>query len=556
MKCFVSEDSGVQLSVFKQGSTYKLKRLLPTRLDFGRNSLFLNEFKIMVFKRQIAKDLNKLFFLILFISISFYANATTISGFVTNECTGEPIANGKVRIYGGGFPGPNTFFAYTDSDGRWEHTFNEGTNGVYVITLTSPGGSTLPAAHTYLTSQGSVGGLNFELLPSDNLQICVRQFKYPSSNIPNGASCNFPITLATCDDLSRCLTVFKNGEVITRETEGYCYNYSVYEMDEFCNQGSLMLTGNTFNFLRPWIGQFGDDCAFCTIEIPIEDLPPFTTYRLEFEMKCCDDGINTETIEMFFEVEHEVEPDESNFDFGTIAGSPLDVGTSNDDGIIPNIGCEGNGAEIGRFGLIRPSTIAANVQEWEFSVQKVDCSTGEPDGMPGVYSSTATGNVPPFSIGTVLPTLLSDPLGSCYVGTLTVSNLCGKASTCGNFFLTENPDHQFFKLKNEESDFRSVTQDLSINYSETEEDINLDKIEASIFPNPFSKSITFNFSQEILSEVEIMIFDSKGTKINGIVIDSGVSNYRWENSLPAGVYFYKIKNAENIIKQGRIIKVQ
>lgn len=79
----------------------------------------------------------------------------------------------------------------------------------------------------------------------------------------------------------------------------------------------------------------------------------------------------------------------------------------------------------------------------------------------------------------------------------------------------------------------------------------------SVYPNPFSKAVTFSFAG-ISGNAVLQIFDTKGLKLHNKVIatEREGNTYVWipeSVSLPAGVYVYRINSTSGVIT-GKIIR--
>lgn len=79
----------------------------------------------------------------------------------------------------------------------------------------------------------------------------------------------------------------------------------------------------------------------------------------------------------------------------------------------------------------------------------------------------------------------------------------------------------------------------------------------SVFPNPFSNTVTFSFAG-ISGNADLQIFDTKGLKLHNKVIatETEGNTYVWSPesvSLPAGVYVYRINSTSGVIT-GKIIR--
>jgi flagellar hook assembly protein FlgD len=81
------------------------------------------------------------------------------------------------------------------------------------------------------------------------------------------------------------------------------------------------------------------------------------------------------------------------------------------------------------------------------------------------------------------------------------------------------------------------------------------------YPNPFNPETTIQFSLSEQSEVEIVIFNSKGEKIKNTVsgnYPAGTHYVLWNgkdernNPVASGIYFYQIKS-ENSVKMNKMI---
>ncbi|MEM9545175.1 MAG: CotH kinase family protein [Bacteroidota bacterium] len=85
-------------------------------------------------------------------------------------------------------------------------------------------------------------------------------------------------------------------------------------------------------------------------------------------------------------------------------------------------------------------------------------------------------------------------------------------------------------------------------------DVNQDDLKPSlnIFPNPFTSQISFFLSNESTIGLEVSIYDILGTPI----VQAGLLPIKSLDLsyLPAGIYFYTLKDKSHILKHGRLIK--
>ena len=79
------------------------------------------------------------------------------------------------------------------------------------------------------------------------------------------------------------------------------------------------------------------------------------------------------------------------------------------------------------------------------------------------------------------------------------------------------------------------------------------------YPNPFNPSTKINFSIPNTGNVELNVYDSKGSLVSKLVnqkLNAGVYEYEFNAvNLPSGAYFYRL-NAENFVQTKRMILVK
>ena len=79
------------------------------------------------------------------------------------------------------------------------------------------------------------------------------------------------------------------------------------------------------------------------------------------------------------------------------------------------------------------------------------------------------------------------------------------------------------------------------------------------YPNPFNPSTKINFSIPNTGNVELNVYDSKGSLVSRLVnqkLNAGVYEYEFNAvNLPSGAYFYRL-NAENFVQTKRMVLVK
>jgi hypothetical protein len=95
-------------------------------------------------------------------------------------------------------------------------------------------------------------------------------------------------------------------------------------------------------------------------------------------------------------------------------------------------------------------------------------------------------------------------------------------------------------------------------FCKSTEGINEDKNEAklNVSPNPFNKETRFTFSLEEIGNVNIIIFNSNGIKVDEITLKdqpTGISTITWHRkNLSSGLYYYRLTIGE-MVEQGKLI---
>jgi len=82
-----------------------------------------------------------------------------------------------------------------------------------------------------------------------------------------------------------------------------------------------------------------------------------------------------------------------------------------------------------------------------------------------------------------------------------------------------------------------------VNQEEIISSVNNQSIDATNYPNPFSRSTTIKFASSIPSIVEITIFNRYGQAVDQLIINGKKGNNEivWNaGSLPAGLYVYRV----------------
>lgn len=85
--------------------------------------------------------------------------------------------------------------------------------------------------------------------------------------------------------------------------------------------------------------------------------------------------------------------------------------------------------------------------------------------------------------------------------------------------------------------------------------IDSEDMEMSVYPNPFTELITFEFDLKQTTDIEIIIFNQLGNQV-GVISDKqlqGLNKIEWTpNNLPEGIYYYKLK-AGDLESSGKVM---
>jgi hypothetical protein len=76
------------------------------------------------------------------------------------------------------------------------------------------------------------------------------------------------------------------------------------------------------------------------------------------------------------------------------------------------------------------------------------------------------------------------------------------------------------------------------------------------YPNPFSSTVTIDYSISKAGEVDISIWDGTGRKANSVKVDHdspGTYSYSWHSDV-SGIYYYSIKQGASSIGDGKLFK--
>lgn len=79
-----------------------------------------------------------------------------------------------------------------------------------------------------------------------------------------------------------------------------------------------------------------------------------------------------------------------------------------------------------------------------------------------------------------------------------------------------------------------------------------DNAQVSVYPNPFTQSVTFDLSNVTTTDTQISIYDVVGTLVLKTSLTKQANTVD-ASQLPAGVYVYTIYSANNTIQSGRLI---
>jgi hypothetical protein len=87
----------------------------------------------------------------------------------------------------------------------------------------------------------------------------------------------------------------------------------------------------------------------------------------------------------------------------------------------------------------------------------------------------------------------------------------------------------------------------------TDQDI-FSQVAVSVFPNPADEKINFKFNRELPDIVQLEFFELNGRTIKTLQIPPHSKNYEYLlDGISRGVYFYRIKADDRIIKTGKVI---
>lgn len=82
------------------------------------------------------------------------------------------------------------------------------------------------------------------------------------------------------------------------------------------------------------------------------------------------------------------------------------------------------------------------------------------------------------------------------------------------------------------------------------------------YPNPFSNSTTFSFSQLSLAPNELIIYNVKGELVDKLQVQEGEKSVTWnatdtnDKLVPNGVYLYTLINEKTILSKGKFILIR
>lgn len=485
----------------------------------------------------------KMMLIITFTFLSQIVVAQTISGYVYDECSGDPIAGATIRISVNlpGSPGGGWSFL-TDSNGQWDFSFfGDDPNGPYIITVA--GGASSPSSRTYYRSYGSGSGYNFDLLPlSFNVNINGEEIDW--QNNPSSPH-------IVCKGEQNCIDLVQISDGIPIANGPYCYKVSLYSTNSGGAQGTLLVESNCNSFGRLDIGNPCEHGSFdLSALLDFIDNPP-PVIRMEVQQFCCESGcevsegtlVNTEVV--YIRVR---DLNLADADFKLIDGS-VSSGVSNRSSTRP--GPSIGEASCGIF--VQNYTSGNEIDGYQIVLEEVNCQGSEdpvliddsgvlpaPNGdLPGTY--TFNGPTNGFF-------LTEDTEDRCFKVTLTIFNPCGGISVSSFFSIDQNCP--FCLVANPGSSNNILTNSASL----------LGAQQLAVFPNPIGAfgQINFSFKVESKNNVGFDLFDNTGKKVRTLIdnvsYDKGVFSLTKDISdIPDGLYLYRFTIGEEIIT-GKIVK--
>lgn len=90
------------------------------------------------------------------------------------------------------------------------------------------------------------------------------------------------------------------------------------------------------------------------------------------------------------------------------------------------------------------------------------------------------------------------------------------------------------------------------------EEVELVENRVKVYPNPVSEVVNFEFDFTSLGKVSIEIFDATGRRVT--ILENDINNKApnlliWENITTQGLYFYKVISNQEILQQGKFLKI-
>jgi hypothetical protein len=499
--------------------------------------------------------------------------AATISGYVFNSCTNQPIANATIYI-SNNWPGAS-FNVSTNSSGYWSFHFSNFGDpaGLYFIEVGQPQGAS--NYHSYTHPGGNQSNMNLFVLP-DIYDVEINQTPVSNLNTPW-----YPLTL--CEEEQNCLQIIDNSESVPDGT--YCYKVMLFGAAVDNQSSSLLAESNcySYNEERPNVGT-ANSCGAGTYgtfdlsallgssEVPII---PGKVYHFEVKQFCCSEGCDPEvsyvnTKKIYFRINGIGEVD---VDFNFIASLPVDA--LNNQGDNPSDGLEPTssvlpGPALGDISIGVDANVLAGsniLESITYTIDEINCNNG---GNPiTIFEETlplTTGQQPANYLFltefldpiTGLPWFFVDAntLGKCFELTVTVTNECGAVSNSSFFTITETCN--FCLIDNQDDSYQSlmsINDASSLDAAKEIESATLTSIDIlTIYPNPASQKIMLQVNNHLEGLTDIWIRNSTGQMLQQLQIPNGTTISYNLDKLSNGFYFVEYIDSQGKRKFQKFVK--
>ncbi len=469
-----------------------------------------------------------------------------IGGTVFRNICGErvPLVGAKVFI---DHPGPYIDHVFSGENGEWSYLITSGDPiGQYIIGVSEPAGAS-PGYYLFYKGSPSNMNMNFEIDGIDIESPLYMVDCYDGDPGPTALSPGEATVFAGCEEESLLHVYWDVLEELGLEEDCDLTPFpGCARLQVFKSNADGEITSPRPVQKGVWVSEVDcrDLCAPSTISITMEPGLKDGYYLFVLEFGCCEgeEPVILDTQQGL--VLYVSDPEPVDVDFAFIVSNTVDALNGSD----PIDGLEATsdvspGPALGPLSIGIDANIISGtfLESITYTVEEVDCNGfGQPillfeksipanDGVQPAnflfldqFLDPATGQ-PYFFVN-------ENTIGKCFRATVTVANICGKASKSSFFTITESC--QFCMVQEQQE----VAGRAAF---KTKTGSPLNNMEVNIFPNPSEEEARAEFRLASPAAVSFRIRDVSGRVLHNqpLQLDAGVHSIPLQiGGLPSGLY--------------------